>query len=94
MSQPRKVRIFDTLGLGCGTVVVVQRPAKARTPPNCAYVLETARFWKDEPVAQTLVVALSQIQLSNTTPILGIAVKSAIPGTHGMAEQCGFMPVS
>ena len=85
---------YSILGLGCGTVVVVQRPAKALTPPNCAYVLETARFWKDEPVAKTLMVAFMMIQLSNTTPILGIAVKSAIPGTHGMAEQCGFMPVS
>ena len=57
-------------------------------------VIHLARLLNDQPVAQTLVVALSQIQLSNTTPILGIAVKSAIPGIHGMAEQCCCMPVS
>jgi hypothetical protein len=45
-------------------------------------------------MADALVISLGVIQLSNTTPILGIAVKSAIAGIHGMAGQCGCMPVS
>jgi hypothetical protein len=57
----RKVRIFDTFGLGCGTVVVVQHPAKALTPPDCSYVLEVARFWKNEAVAKALMVAFMVI---------------------------------
>ena len=38
-----------------------------------------------------VVHAIQMVQLSNTTPILGIFVKSAIPGTHGTAGQCGCM---
>ena len=34
------------------------------------------------------------VQLSNTTPIVGISVKSAIPGIHGTAGQYGCMPLS
>ncbi|MGI9071203.1 MAG: hypothetical protein ACR2JB_07765 [Bryobacteraceae bacterium] len=48
----------------------------------------------NEAVTETLVIALAVIQLSNTTPILGIALKSAIPGMRGMVEQCCWMPVS
>jgi hypothetical protein len=38
-----------------------------------------------------LVMALSQIQLSNATPILGMCVKFAIAGMPGMAGQYGCM---
>jgi hypothetical protein len=48
----------------------------------------------NEDIADALVVSLRVVQLSNTTPILEIVVKSAIPGIHGMAGQCGCMPVS
>jgi hypothetical protein len=34
-------------------------------------------------------VSLAVVQLSNTTPILGIFVKSATPGIHGMAGSTG-----
>jgi hypothetical protein len=40
-------------------------------------------------VMQTVLV----VQFSNTTPMLGISVKSAIRGTHGTAGQCGCMPL-
>jgi hypothetical protein len=50
--------------------------------------------WEEPQIGFPLMISFIVIQLSNTTPILGIAVKSAIPGIHGMAEQCGCMPVS
>ena len=42
---------------------------------------------------QRVVNAILLVQLSNRTPILGISVKSAIPGTHGTAGQYGCMPL-
>jgi hypothetical protein len=47
-----------------------------------------------EKVALTLVVPFKMMQLSNTTPILGISGKSVIPGIHGMGGQYGCMPLS
>jgi hypothetical protein len=43
--------------------------------------------------AEAIVNSIFVMQLSNRTPILGISVKSAIPGTHGTAGQCGCMPL-
>jgi len=55
---------------------------------------KVARFWADYLVGQALVIAFRVVQLSNTTPILGISVKSAIPGIRGTAGQYGCMPLS
>jgi flagellar basal-body rod protein FlgG len=44
--------------------------------------------------AKAVQAADEMMQLSNTTPILGISVKSAIPGIHGTADQYGCMPLS
>ena len=49
---------------------------------------------EEQEIVLALVVSLLVIQLSNTTPILGISVKSAIPGTHGTAGQYGCVPFS
>jgi hypothetical protein len=49
---------------------------------------------EEEKVALALVVPFKMMQLSNTTPILGISVKSAIPGIHGMGGQYGCMLLS
>ena len=54
------------------------------------------RLLLDSPLVRSvlfegIVHAVQMVQLSNTTPILGIFVKSAIPGTHGTAGQCGCM---
>jgi hypothetical protein len=41
----------------CGSMVIVQHSAQALTPPDCSHLSEMARFWKDQPVSQTLVIA-------------------------------------
>ena len=43
--------------------------------------------------AQRVMNAVLLVQLSNTTPILGISVKSATRITHGTDGQCGCMPL-
>src|SRR5262249_61044366 len=42
-------------------------------------------------LSQGIVNTFLMVQLSNTTPILGIFVKTAIPDTHGKAGQRGCM---
>jgi len=48
----------------------------------------------DELVVEALVVAFAVVQLNDTTPILGISVKSVTRGIHGMGERYVFMPLS
>ena len=43
---------------------------------------------------ERVVNAVLMVQLGNTTPILGISVKSTIRGIHGMGGQYGYMPLS
>ena len=54
------------------------------------------RRWggEEQGVAFALMVAFRMEQLSNTTPISGISVKSVIPGIHGMGGQYGCMSLS
>jgi hypothetical protein len=56
--------------------------------------LKRSRSWEEQNVALALVIAFLVIQLTNTTPILEMSVKSVIPGIRGTAEECGFVPVS
>jgi hypothetical protein len=49
---------------------------------------------EEEKIAFPVVVPFKMVQLSSTTPILGISVKSAIPGIHGTAGQYGCVPLS
>jgi len=76
------------------TIIVVQHPAQPLPAPDGASASDARLFRRDQPVAEPLVVPLQMIQLSNTTPILGISVKSAIPGIHGTAGQYGCMLLS
>ena len=75
-------------------VVVVQHAAQTlatlhgSTPSACPFPRH------EQTITQTLVVSLAMIQLSNTTPILGMSVKSGIRGIHGTAGQYGYMPPS
>lgn len=77
-----------------GAVVVVEHPTQTLSPRDCARVPPAARLRADDAVRQALMVSFLEIQLSNTTPILEISVKSAIPGIRGKAAKCGCMPVS
>ena len=79
---------------GSLTIVIIQHPAQALSPPDCALLAFLQVGRNDQAISQSLVVAFAMVQLSNTTPILLTFVKSAIRGIHGMAGQCGCMPVS
>ena len=79
---------------GCGPIIVIQQAAQTLTSLDRACVDEVVCWRLNESVAQPLVVAFAMVQLSNTTPILGISARFAIPGIHGMAGQCGCMPAS
>ena len=79
---------------GCLTIIVVQHPAQPLAAPDGPSASDAWLFRHDQPVAKPLVVPFKMIQLSNTTPILGISVKSAIPGLRGTAGQYGCMPLS
>ena len=78
---------------GSVAVIVVQHAAQSIPPPDGAAARCKAWVGCNQPVSESLVVPFSMVQLSNTTPMLGIFVKSAIPGTHGTAGKCGCMPV-
>ena len=77
-----------------GPVVVVEQAAQSFASLDDAGSADSGGVWENQSVAQTLMVALAVVHLSNTTPILGISVKSAIRGTHGIGGQYGFMPLS
>jgi hypothetical protein len=57
-------------------------------------VARLACFRNDQLIARTLMVTLSEVQLNNATPILGMCVKSAIASIPGMAGQYGCMRAS
>jgi hypothetical protein len=88
--------VFGMLPLAVsGAAVVFHSAAEPlsttdRAPRTCL----PYRDREQQQIVLALVVSFLVIQLSNTTPILLMSVKSAIPGTHGMAGQCGCMPVS
>src|SRR5215469_14747135 len=62
-------------------------------PDGCSAV-SNKRFLDNQPVAQSLVVALPVIQLISTTPILGSFEKSVIHGIRGTTVKCGCIPRS
>ena len=78
----------------CGAVVVVQHPAQSLTSLDQPTGVGVILVRQDQSISETLVISLAVVQLSNTAPILGIFVKSAIPGIHGMGGQCGCMPLA
>jgi hypothetical protein len=75
-----------------GSVVVVQYSAETLSPFYFSSVPAVCGIWADQLVIQALMVALSMIQLSSATPILGM--KFATRGMPGMAEQYGCMRAS
>jgi hypothetical protein len=74
--------------------IELEQAPRAIATVNGPALRRYVRRRKEEKITFALVVAFKMMQLSNTTPILGIVVKSAIPGIHGVAGQCGCMPVS
>ena len=79
---------------GCCSVVVVQQSAESLTSLYFSALAHELWIRTDQFVVEALMVASAVVQLGNTTPILGISVKSAIPGIHGTADQYGCMPLS
>jgi hypothetical protein len=79
---------------GHSAVVGFQHSAQSFAALDNAGAADRNGIREDQSVAEALMVALSVVQLSNTTPILGISVKSAILGIHGMGGQYGCMPLS
>ena len=77
-----------------GAVIIVQHAAQPLAALDCSMITIMGFIRDDQPVAETLVVSLEVIQVSNTTPILGISVKSAISGIHGTVGQYGCTPLS
>jgi hypothetical protein len=75
-------------------IAMVQTTEARRRNHVCA----RCRLWLDWPLVggilfEGVMNSVPMVQLSNITPILGISVKSAIPGTHGTAGQCGCTPL-
>src|SRR5215469_5935737 len=86
----RLVKIFMRRGCSTG----VSRRGVLDSGCQIADRFMRSRSGEEQNVILTLVVAFFLIQVSNTTPILGISVKSAIPGIRGTAGQYGYMPLS
>jgi len=87
----------DTAGQFC--LIDMHIPPGGGPPPHRHDFEETFTVLEGELEAtfrgtKLLVRAGETVQLSNTTPILGISVKSAIPGIHGTAGQYGCMLLS
>ena len=75
-------------------MVVVEQAAETLTTLDGSAILKMLVVGHDQLIAEALMIAFGQIELSNTTPILGMSAKSAIRGIRGMAGKCGCMPVS
>jgi hypothetical protein len=79
---------------GSYSVVVVQQSAETLTSLHFSALADDFGIRADQLVLETLMVAFAVVQLNDTTPILGISVKSATRGIHGMGERYVFMPLS
>src|SRR3954464_12964524 len=90
----RRVSGLAPPSLGSRSVIVVQQAAETLTSFHVSSLTDEFRIRADQLVVKTLMVAFAVVQLGNTTPILGICVKSTIRGIHGMGGQYGYMPLS